>query len=71
MRLISSGKAVFDVIHKGKASSADTQKISEICKISYLQAAVAVQLLKHKKLIAGSTAATDYATLETQKKPNE
>jgi hypothetical protein len=65
-------KAVLDVIQKGMVSSADTQKIAEICKISNLQAAVAVQLLQHKKLIVGSTAPTDsWLTVETQKSPNE
>jgi hypothetical protein len=52
-------KTVLDVVNKGKASSADTQKIAEICKITYIQAVVAVQLLKHKNLIVGSTTATD------------
>lgn len=52
-------QVVLDVINNGKASSFDIQKIAETCKISYLHAAVAVQLLQHKKLIVGLTAATD------------
>jgi hypothetical protein len=52
-------KTVLDLVNKCKASSADTQKIAEICKITYIQAVVAVQLLKHKNLIVGSTTATD------------
>ncbi|SEB67514.1 hypothetical protein [Paenibacillus sp. GP183] len=44
-------KVVLDVLNKGKATSADTHKIAVICKITDLQAAVAVQLLQHRNLI--------------------
>lgn len=60
-------KTVFDIINKDGATSADIHKIAEMCKLTYLQAVVAVQLLQHKKLIGGSTSATDSATVEMQR----
>ncbi|MCY9694177.1 hypothetical protein [Paenibacillus alginolyticus] len=49
--LSSIEKLVFDTITNGKAHPDDIQAIARICKLSDLQAGVALQLLKHKKLI--------------------
>jgi hypothetical protein len=49
--LRSLEKLVFDVITSGKAHPDDIQAVARTCKLSDLQVSVALQLLKHKKLI--------------------
>ncbi|UUZ81038.1 hypothetical protein LJK88_40960 [Paenibacillus sp. P26] len=51
--LSSAEKVVYDAIADGKARPDDITAISEVCKLSELQTAVALQLLEHKNLIPG------------------
>jgi hypothetical protein len=49
--LTYSEQMVLDAVKKHKASAEDVSSIAKVCRLSEMQASVAVQLLTHKKLI--------------------